>query len=233
VLPRRTDITVEKVQEVLEEMRIAGLIQFFQHNGDWWQCWPGFADNQAGLRADREKTGFPEPCNDAPASSPQSRGDDVRIKETNINEEKGKEKKRSKDAGASGEPSTFPEWQERLSSEKNKPAVIMEMCDKLYPKNDKPTFGHIGRAIKTLGGAGRLLDLLWRHSSRPPTGNPVQFVQGVAKRQGPENRKPPVNEPRVPKWHDRPKWEVLQEQRVKEEAKRAKEKAQGNTIPGH
>jgi hypothetical protein len=33
-------------------------------------------------------------------------------------------------------------------------------------------------------------------------------------------RKPPVNEPPQPKWHDRPRWEVLQEEALREEAER-------------
>lgn len=87
---------------------------------------------------------------------------------------------KDKDAGASV-PSTFPEWQKRLNTEKNQVGVIMEMCNVLYPDNEKPTGGQIGRGIKT-HDAGYLLHLLWQQSSRPPAGNPWKFVMAIAKR---------------------------------------------------
>ena len=80
VFPRRTDVTTELVEGYLQEMEAAGLIERFQANGDIWQHWPGFMDNQSGLRVDREKTTFPPPpCpqdgGHNPAEGPQGGGD--------------------------------------------------------------------------------------------------------------------------------------------------------------
>lgn len=85
-------------------------------------------------------------------------------------------------------PTTFQGWQEALSSSKNKPAVLRRMFVTLYghvvAEEDLPTFGYLGRAAKQVGGPGRLADLLWQHSTRPPTGDVLAFLMGVAKRNG-------------------------------------------------
>lgn len=61
IFPRRADVTVEQVESYLDAMEEIGLIKRFDANGDRWQWWPGFTDNQPGLRAEREKTTFPAP----------------------------------------------------------------------------------------------------------------------------------------------------------------------------
>jgi len=185
VLPRRSDITPEKVASTLGEMEAGGLIRLFEHGGDRWQWWPGFADNQAGLRADREKTDFPDPAASLPDACRNDAGimPDTSRKDAavngGLNEMKGKERNRNMDAGASV-PSTFRAWQKRLQTAKNPVAVIMEMCKHLYPENEQPKGGQVAGTIRTVGGPGRLLGLLWEQSSRPPQGNPVTFVTKVA-----------------------------------------------------
>lgn len=61
VFPRRCDLSVEQIDGYLQELVRAGLVVLFNSKGDTWQWWPGFADNQVGLRAERESTGFPPP----------------------------------------------------------------------------------------------------------------------------------------------------------------------------
>jgi hypothetical protein len=61
VFPLRVDITIEQVEHYLSEMERVGLIYLFEVRGRLWQCWPGFEDNQIGLRANREGTEYPEP----------------------------------------------------------------------------------------------------------------------------------------------------------------------------
>lgn len=61
VFPRRTDITIEDVAVDLEAMQDAGLIRLFEAQDESWQHWPGFAHNQIGLRAERERTEYPPP----------------------------------------------------------------------------------------------------------------------------------------------------------------------------
>lgn len=88
-------------------------------------------------------------------------------------------------------PSTFQEWQQvvregRTETGKlnNRPASLVWMCRVLYPGLDPPDFGYIGRVAKKVGGAGRLADLLWQHSTRPPTGDLLAYIQQVAKGNG-------------------------------------------------
>jgi hypothetical protein len=61
IFPEREDITTAQVARYLEAMQTAGLIQLFTAHGSTWQFWPGFVDNQIGLRTERETTDFPPP----------------------------------------------------------------------------------------------------------------------------------------------------------------------------
>lgn len=61
IFPRRGDVTIEQVETYLQAMQDVGLIILFEAEGQLWQYWPGFTDNQIGLRADREATDFPLP----------------------------------------------------------------------------------------------------------------------------------------------------------------------------
>lgn len=61
VMPLSDTITNVKVGEYMQAMAKVGLIQFFESKGRKWQHWAGFADNQIGLRPDREGTEFPPP----------------------------------------------------------------------------------------------------------------------------------------------------------------------------
>ncbi len=61
IMPMRDDVTLAQVAGYMIAMHNAGLIQLFEQDGRQWQSWPGFADNQSGLRKEREKTDFPAP----------------------------------------------------------------------------------------------------------------------------------------------------------------------------
>ena len=54
VFPRRTDITAERVAAYIQEWHDAGLIQWYEADGDRWIEFPAFDKNQIGLRKDRE-----------------------------------------------------------------------------------------------------------------------------------------------------------------------------------
>jgi len=61
VMPLNDTITNAKVNEYIQAMVAAGLVKIFEHKGRKWQFWPGFSENQVGLRIDREGTEFPPP----------------------------------------------------------------------------------------------------------------------------------------------------------------------------
>jgi len=62
VFPRRIDVTLQDIERHLLAMEEVGLIEIFYDKGDVWQYWPGFPQNQVGLRADRETKDFPGPA---------------------------------------------------------------------------------------------------------------------------------------------------------------------------
>jgi hypothetical protein len=48
----------------------------------------------------------------------------------------------------------------------------------LYPAAvDAPDFGYIGKVANKVGGAGRLAELLWQHSAKPPSGDVLAYIQ--------------------------------------------------------
>lgn len=84
-------------------------------------------------------------------------------------------------------PTTFGEWHKIIKETNNRQAVLRQMCETLYPGLDPPAFSYIGKVARKVGGAGRLADLLWQHSTRPPTGDLLAYIQGVAKGNGRAN----------------------------------------------
>lgn len=70
VFPLRQDLNAQEVAAMLDDMESVGLIRRFAEGGRVWQVWPGFADNQRGLHAERESTDYPAPpdvLGDSPA----------------------------------------------------------------------------------------------------------------------------------------------------------------------
>lgn len=59
------------------------------------------------------------------------------------------------------------------------------MFKALYPSAvDVPNFGRIGATAKKLGGWGRLAELLWQHSAKPPSGDVLSYIEAAAKSNG-------------------------------------------------
>ena len=75
IFPRRGDVSAEQIEMYLENMREIGLIILFESQGQIWQYWPGFADNQTNLRTDRETTDFPAPVVTQSSPLPQQSAD--------------------------------------------------------------------------------------------------------------------------------------------------------------
>lgn len=199
VFPRRTDITADQVEQYLDAIERAGLIYRFWANGDLWQCWPGFADNQVGLRRDRESTDYPTP----PAELPQlAAGDAVtepedcrqeadelpaEVKRTEV---KVKVKVREEEAGeapgaaAPPVPVNLLEWRQHVKDSKNPTAAIAFMVQSLRPDyTEAINYGLIGATARTVGGWGRLVQLVWENANKV-NGDIFRYCQQVAKANG-------------------------------------------------
>jgi hypothetical protein len=100
-------------------------------------------------------------------------------------------------------PSTFPEWYEAVRTSDNRPAMLRRMCEVLYPNRDPPGYSYLGKVAKKVGGYGRLTDLLWQHSTRPPTGDLLAYILAVAKGKRGKQPSEPVEEvPLATGWVD-------------------------------
>lgn len=84
--------------------------------------------------------------------------------------------------GAPVPPATFQKWQDLIKESKNRPATLRWMFAILYPGLDPPDYGYLGKTARGVGGAGRLAELLWQFSTRPPTGDVLAYIQAGAKR---------------------------------------------------
>ena len=54
LFPRRRDVKIEDMAGYIEEWQAAGLVNWYEANGDLWVEFPNFAKHQMGLRKDRE-----------------------------------------------------------------------------------------------------------------------------------------------------------------------------------
>jgi hypothetical protein len=86
-------------------------------------------------------------------------------------------------------PTAFAGWLKLIQESKNRPAALRFMFETLFRGRDPPSFGYIGKTAKIVGGAGRLAELLWQASTKPPTGDVMRYIQGMAKGQR-RNREP-------------------------------------------
>ena len=112
IFPRRSDITVDQVEEYLVALESSGLMWRYKAKGDTWQVWPGFLEEQIGIRIDRESPEFPSP----PDAKPQTAGElpeDCRNNDGNYTaEEKLSEVKLSKE-NIHGDEKTSPSETEK------------------------------------------------------------------------------------------------------------------------
>lgn len=61
IFPLRQDLSTQEIAAMVDDLERVGLMRRFSAAGRVWQAWPGFADNQKGFHAERERTDFPTP----------------------------------------------------------------------------------------------------------------------------------------------------------------------------
>ena len=72
-----------------------------------------------------------------------------------------------------------------LKSTTNRPALLRQLYQLCFgeKEDDLPSYGYLGKVAKKVGGAGRLAELMWRLTAKPPTGDVLAYIQGIAKHQ--------------------------------------------------
>ena len=69
VFPRRTDVTVDQMAAYIAEWADAGLILWYEAEGDMWISFPAFAENQRGLdRRKEQASDIPAPIDAVPGT---------------------------------------------------------------------------------------------------------------------------------------------------------------------
>jgi hypothetical protein len=64
---------------------------------------------------------------------------------------------------------------EVLRTAANKPAILREIYELCFP-GDAPDYGYLGKVAVKVGGAGRLAEILWQLSTKPPTGDVLDYI---------------------------------------------------------
>lgn len=71
---------------------------------------------------------------------------------------------------------------EALRTAGNKPDVLRQIYELCFP-GDAPEWGYLGKTALAVGGAGRLAEILWQLSTKPPTGDVLAYVVATYGRQ--------------------------------------------------
>lgn len=65
---------------------------------------------------------------------------------------------------------------EALKTTKNKPAMLVAIHGLCFG-GEAPNFGRVGKLARDIGGAGRLAEIMWQLSTKPPTGDVLSYIQ--------------------------------------------------------
>ena len=71
----------------------------------------------------------------------------------------------------------FHEHLAQLRESKNKPAKLREIYVLCFGDADTPEYSRLGQVATKVGGAGRLAELFWHYSAKPPTGDILAYIQ--------------------------------------------------------
>ena len=99
IFPRRTDISIKQIEALIKEWHNAGLIVWYEADGDYWIHFPKFEKHQVGLRKDREPSSsipapparidgevLPDDCRKDDGQLPEESPVNVKLSESNNNE---------------------------------------------------------------------------------------------------------------------------------------------------
>lgn len=73
----------------------------------------------------------------------------------------------------------FQALKRRLEAAKGneRPAILLEVYRLCFgEQGEMPAYGYLGKVAKEVGGAGRLADLMWQLTTRPPTGDILAYI---------------------------------------------------------
>jgi len=74
-----------------------------------------------------------------------------------------------------------------LKTGRNKPAILQALYALCFG-GDLPEYGYLGRVAKTIGGAGRLAEVMWQLTAKPPTGDVLAYILAMHRQQSQKNR---------------------------------------------
>jgi len=78
---------------------------------------------------------------------------------------------------------SFQKLLERLRTAKNRPAVLKEIYHFCFGGwgDTEPSYGYLAKVAKSIGGAGRLAQVMWELSANRPSGDVLAYIQAMHK----------------------------------------------------
>jgi hypothetical protein len=205
VCRRRVDL-IPRMADIIAAWIAAELVTAYKTNdGDTILYFTGFQKNQAMTHYDREAASrFPCPpgfirtakglVSELVQPTENKSADEVRtnsgvgpdkvppnVMESNVNQS-------NTNGAPDGVPVAPVPLAERfhsllaeLKETKNKQAKLREIYVLCFGEADAPEFGYLGKVATAVGGAGRLAELFWQYSAKPPTGDVLAYIQRAHK----------------------------------------------------
>ena len=202
VCRRRVDL-IPRMADIISAWIAAELVTAYKTNdGDTVLYFTGFQKNQAMTHYDREAASrFPCPpgyvrtskglMSELVQPTENKSADEVRtnsgptpdkvppnVIESNVNQSN------TKGAAVAVPTAPVPSLAERfhtllaeLKETKNKQAKLREIYVLCFGDSDTPEFSRLGQVATKVGGAGRLAELFWQYSAKPPTGDVLAYIQ--------------------------------------------------------
>jgi len=75
---------------------------------------------------------------------------------------------------------------QRLRDSGNYPAELRKIYALCFGEAELPSYGMLGKVAKAVGGAGRLAEIMWQLSAKPPTGDVMAYILAAY---GPKRRR--------------------------------------------
>jgi hypothetical protein len=219
VCRRRNDL-LSRMDAIVAAWLAAGLVTAYRNeDGDTILHFVGFQKNQAMTHYDREGASrFPCPpgysrtpkglVQEVVHPTPQQPAEIIRTDSGPTPDEVHPNAKQSNvnecnvitNAAPDGVPAApvplaeqFHSLLAELKTTENKSAKLREIYVLCFGKDDAPDFGYLGKTAKDVGGAGRLAELFWQYSAKPPTGDVLAYIKKAHTQKGDDSRKERTN----------------------------------------
>ena len=180
----RLRLDEDALESELQELAAVSIVE--QRDGQWLVT--NFAKRQAPVDNAERQSRYRNRKRKELYSDNEHSNESVTNDITTCNTDTDTDTDTEENMGASAPPPNLDGWLESVRTAKNKQAALRFMHMTLYPKHEALDYSYIGRTAKTVGGAGRLVTLLWQSQAQRVDGDVMRYCMAMAKNKTPPNR---------------------------------------------